>query len=273
MSIGCPDCSSVMVRINGRTWNEAVRRNIGSIGKRRRPVNEWVRVCPACQVDILSSSDLEFPFLCADGVMRTCSDIADVATSAQELDLAGFRFTLRALHAALGLQRKEATKSVDKISAIRSATTSLEFSKAVCMWGGGGRVWTRIEQLNHNKADLKVRLDQWLAVADSSSNYFEAIAPGYEIPGLGVSFASKHLRWLKPDRYAVLDDVLEEGLGFAANPVGYRFFMNTLREFQSKNVPPIDQSVTVAELESAIFLLVRQTVRSNANAKRGTKKA
>jgi hypothetical protein len=187
-------------------------------------------------------------------------------------DAGGFRFTVRALLAALKLQIKETAKSIDKIGAIQGATTSLEFSEAVCMWGGGGRVWTRIEQLNQSKADLQVRLDKWLAIADSSNNYFEAIAPGYEIPGLGISFASKHLRWLKPDRYAVLDEVLEEGLGFAANPVGYRFFMHTLREFHSTNAELIKQNITVAELEAAIFLLVRQTVRSNANAKRRAKK-
>lgn len=59
--------------------------------------------------------------------------------------------------------------------------------------------------------------------------YANAILKGTQIRGLDVSFASKHLRMLEPKKYAVLDNVLSKGLGFALNSRGYRFFLSTLR--------------------------------------------
>ena len=85
-----------------------------------------------------------------------------------------------------------------------------------------------------------------------------AIEPGINIKGLGVSFASKHLRMLDPDRFAVLDEVLSDGLGFALNPKGYKLFMQLLQDFSKQN--HIKHSL--AELESGLFILVRQQVRS-----------
>ncbi|MNR55158.1 hypothetical protein D3C85_1754790 [compost metagenome] len=63
---------------------------------------------------------------------------------------------------------------------------------------------------------------------------------------------------LAPEKYAVLDDVLSEGLGFALNGKGYRLFLSSLRKFS------VDHSISgnLAELEAGIFLLVRQEVRS-----------
>ena len=63
---------------------------------------------------------------------------------------------------------------------------------------------------------------------------------------------------LDPDRFAVLDEVLSDGLGFALNPKGYKLFMQLLQDFSKQN--HIKHSL--AELESGLFILVRQQVRS-----------
>lgn len=103
-------------------------------------------------------------------------------------------------------------------------------------------------------------LSNWLLAARLAKDYAEAIAPSSFIKGLGVSFASKHLRMLEPTRFATLDDVLHRGLGYALNPAGYNLFMGDLTKFRD------DHSIEarIADLESAIFVLTRQLVRSTA---------
>jgi hypothetical protein len=132
----------------------------------------------------------------------------------------------------------------------------LAFSEKVCAWGGGERVWGNLgrgdtDQLAHD-------LLAWFASVDGADTDEEAIRPGEAIHGLAISFASKHLRMLRPERFAVLDAVLSEGLGFALNLKGYAFFMRTLRAFRES----ISFTGSIAALESGIFLLVRQRVRS-----------
>ena len=67
---------------------------------------------------------------------------------------------------------------------------------------------------------------------------------------------------LDPERYAVLDDMLQQGLGIALNPRGYRLFLSALRTLGKE----IDQPMRIANLEAALFLLVRQGVRAKTDA-------
>nr|WP_298410598.1 hypothetical protein [uncultured Halomonas sp.] len=101
-------------------------------------------------------------------------------------------------------------------------------------------------------------MDDWLAIAAATDDAVSLIAPGIAIKGLGVSFASKHLRMLDPKRYAVLDEVINEGLGFARNPRGYALFIYCLQEFLARHELPY----SVATLESGLFYLIRQQVRA-----------
>ena len=115
------------------------------------------------------------------------------------------------------------------------------------MWGNLNR--------HYSPEILQEELRHWLSgIADSD---IDAIEGGLNIKGLGVSFASKHLRLLDPNRFAVLDDVLSVGLGFALNPAGYALFMRELKRFQEKYAI----SYPLAHIEWAIFGLVRQSVR------------
>lgn len=89
-----------------------------------------------------------------------------------------------------------------------------------------------------------------------------AITLGTGIKGLGVSFASKHLRHLAPERFAVLDDVLTRGLGYAQNPAGFSLLIQSLERLK------IENSLTwrMADLEAGIFLLTRQLVHGTPYA-------
>ena len=195
--------------------------------------------------------------------MRTVIDF-ELKTNefdSEDLDFCGFRFSRSALESAILLARKEfdTTSDVESLGADflkGSGLNVLLFSRKVCNWGQGQRVWGNLLRLN-GKEKLEKLLVKWLkGIADASDE--DAILGGIGILGLGVSFASKHLRMLAPEKYAVLDEVLSEGLGFALNSKGYRLFLSSLRKFSVAHSIP----GSLAELEAGIFLLVRQGVRS-----------
>lgn len=115
---------------------------------------------------------------------------------------------------------------------------------------------------HYSKEQLESELNKWLLTAKDQENTCLAISPGVEIKGLGVSFASKHLRHLDPTRFAVLDDVISQGLGYALNPAGYNLFISDLRRLQQSHFPEF----RIADIEAGLFVLIRQIVRGRAAA-------
>ena len=159
------------------------------------------------------------------------------------------------------------TKAVEKMGSLCKQSpkeNALKFSEEVCVWGRGQRVWANLKRLN--KDSLGQKLGNWLHQS-SNINTFDynaikdTIKMGDDIPGLGVSFASKHLRMLNPNVFPVLDDVLAQGLGFALNENGYVLFIKNINSF--KNQQGTLNQVRIADIEMVLFLLVRQLVRSN----------
>jgi len=156
---------------------------------------------------------------------------------------------------SLLLREDKTTKEVESLGHSLKIESPLNFSEAVCNWGKGQRVWGNL--VRRNPMNLDKILTDWFCDVSEIDDDEEAISLGIKIRGLGLSFASKHLRMLDPQKYAVLDQVLSDGLGLALNPKGYKLFMRLLREFQAKN----KLCDTVASLESGVFMLVRQHVR------------
>ncbi|MGY2258001.1 hypothetical protein [Pseudomonas sp. SDO55104_S430] len=256
-------CGALLARINGRTLSAVLKKNNHTKLFERFSKTQWVHACPFCDAATLSAGGIPWPFACSDGVMRTSSDFNTQSRNveSEDLDFCGFRFSRTALNSAIRLARIEfdTTEKVEKIwegIAAGEQVDVLVFSEEVCRWGDGQRVWGNLGRLN-NKDELESALEKWLKRTPDLSDE-EAIAEGIKIRGLRVSFASKHLRMVDPDKYAVLDEVLSEGLGFALNAKGYRLFLTSLRNFSSAH----SISVRLAELEAGIFLLVRQMVRS-----------
>lgn len=284
-SATCSSCGQQLVWINGRVLREGIA---GGKPELELLTNNWYKVCPSCHSVMLQTrGGLLLPFLCADGIMRTTQDGMQVAKDVSEtvLDFCGFRFTASALLNSTKFieqeddQRPEyATAKVEnagkRYRKEPSARTARTFSYLVCKWGRGGRVWGNLE--SYHEAKLGDRLHQWLQEANSARDAETAITPtvgkddaseAAGIKGLGVSFASKHLPMLHPDRYAVLDNVLNAGLGFAPNAKGYALFMRQLLRFQQRyhQLEPTPPRRTVGQLESGIFMMVRQHVRSDSS--------
>lgn len=263
-------CGAPLVRINGRSLKEALRQT----GARNRfgqfPGTSWVDICPACDAYALGLETTHpWPFLCADGVMRTAEDLDgdDRVFHGDILDFCDFLFSRSAFESAVAIVQLEnpGIPDIEHFGAmVRSRQTpemSLEFCRQVCAWGRGQRVWGNLLRI-HGEQNLSTMLCQWFNDVTTGLDAESAIAQGIKLNGLGVSFASKHLRMLDPDQYAVLDDVISRGLGFALNPKGFRLFISSLRRFRSLYRMPHQLST----IESAIFILVRQRVRSQHSA-------
>ena len=266
-------CGAPKAKIDGRTLRDALKRTEVDNNFGKFSDTEWVDVCPKCNADTLYR---KFPFLCHDGVMRTTEDL-DPNTNlykSNDLNFAGFAFSKSALYSSIELLRCENhsqgnslwTENVEKLGKALARNPEdnslLKFSKTVCTWGGGTRVWANLDLVKREKTDvLAKKLRSWLKKAKETSDAGKAISWGLKIKGLGVSFASKHLRMLNPEKFAVLDDVLSQGLGFARDVKKheYKVFIQMLSEFKHKYKL---KKCNVATLESGIFRLVRQQVRT-----------
>ena len=264
------ECGTELVRINGRTLRSFAEGTLGTQEAKRRfgkfAVTDWVSICPNCDAYALGV-DMKNPcaFQCVDGVMRTMEDFDWGRTNTftpEFLDFYGFKFSSTALYSYANISMNESkTCAVEMMgSALSDNLTpeaALAFSEAVVDWGRGGRVWGNLKRFHAD--NLGNQIHDWILELKQDKKDEEAIAHGINIKGLGVSFASKHLRMLNPEKYAVLDEVLSNGLGIALNEKGYALFMRLLRDFKEA----IGFEHSIAILEMVIFNLVRQQVRSS----------
>jgi hypothetical protein len=134
----------------------------------------------------------------------------------------------------------------------------LEFSELVCRWGRGERVFANLRR--HHGPKLGTVLSKALTHASNATDAESAIAPLCAIKGLGVSFASKHLRMMLPDRFGVLDSRFEETLGFAMNVPGYMLFMKHLGAFRDELdcvAPKNFKNLPISTVENGLFFLVQ----------------
>lgn len=201
------------------------------------------------------------PFVVENSLLVTTHDIDNPSAI---IDFANIRFTENAFKSAANdLISDKLTNDLERLGGQLSDNPSqaLKFSELVCVWGGGQRVWGNLNR-HYSKEQLEVELDKWLLSAKEQEDACLAISPGVAIKGLGVSFASKHLRHLAPTRFAVLDDVISQGLGYALNPAGYNLFISDLHRLQQSHFPQF----RIADIEAGLFVLIRQIVRGRAAA-------
>ncbi|BBE11147.1 hypothetical protein HH1059_20180 [Halorhodospira halochloris] len=202
-----------------------------------------------------------YPFIRNDGLSMTIHDheLTPRENSYNIIDLINIRFTERALKGAYTnlVYHEEAQQFEEKLSNlnVQRREDALKFSEEVCRWGRGMRVWGRLNQ-HYSQSQLGEAISSWLSSVRNYDSYIDPISQGVSIRGLGVSFASKHLRLLDPSRFAVLDSVLSEGLGYALTPQGYNLFMNDLVKIKNDYL----QEWRLCDIEASIFALVRQRV-------------
>jgi hypothetical protein len=100
-----------------------------------------------------------------------------------------------------------------------------QFIVGVCKWGNypgiGGRVLKR-----NTTASICSQFANAAAAFATAAPASAALSALISLKGFGVSFASKHLRFLRPDICPILDDQLSRHCGYLKTPSDYQQFAN-----------------------------------------------
>jgi hypothetical protein len=98
------------------------------------------------------------------------------------------------------------------------------FIRVVCKWGNDNRIGYKVTK-NNDPQQLHAAL-----IATNSAlargNPREAISEITKLKGLGISFGSKHLKFLDPCRSVVLDSIIRKHLHYENSIDGYLMFLN-----------------------------------------------
>ena len=127
-----------------------------------------------------------------------------------------------------------------------------------------------------SKRDISPKFDDYVGqyclsdkiaeVINSLDHVYEAIVAARSIPGLGPTYASKLLRFLRPSQYGALDDRIKSAMlddirervdidnGRISNTDDqYVSYIHLLREHQQQLLQQLNVEYTVAEIEMALF--------------------
>jgi hypothetical protein len=163
---------------------------------------------------------------------------------------------------ALALEAKGRTLSSGNLSRKRLS----DFIQSVCEWGGYPKTAERLVQGNP-WASIREQFGRAIAALEGKRpNVRFAVRELCRLRYLAVSFASKHLRFLKPEVCPVLDGILSQKLGYPLNPRGYGRFSSdcqqvadVLQEAQVEN--PFSREAGAwfaAEVEMALYVHVKK---------------
>lgn len=144
------------------------------------------------------------------------------ATFGWRLSLSEFpRLVTRHLEVVRGTREIEAAADA-LVRADFPDTDLTKFVSRVCMRGGYGAIAGRILRDN-TLSDIRLALQGALAELDAPiPDLASALKHINAVKGLGTpSFASKHLRFLRPAVCPVLDSFVAGSLGYAFTPSGY----------------------------------------------------
>lgn len=246
---------------------------------------EWVKVSLDEDAYALGAEfNYPIPFFCCDQ-WHTIKDYVPEHWdwNKNQIVFAGMKMTLSALESAIfWIEKEEKIKAIEAQAQVAYKNQDyLEVLRIVCKWGGitGNRVLGNIMRNSRESLDpladnfsreLKLWFDYTDEIVNKNSirsnqsplsdkgvvNYFyNVILKGSELKGLGVSYASKHLRLLFPNHFPVLDSLICEEFGFALNPSGYLLFIDYLQKFKQQH-PALDR-YNIGEIESGLFMLIR----------------
>lgn len=282
--------NSPKYKINARTYRNALKANFevcldeklkGSIKSRlqdipQSKITSWIEIDPMNEKNLLSfnykGNQVYVPFCSSDDVFLNVLDITEIS---QVYSFSSLEFTKNVFMNTLGLLDLEGS-TTPKLEAFGqklfnseyvSDKEAVDFCRDVCDWGRQNRVFANIKRYNPNAYGSL--LANWFNFVIKNKNpNFKTIRQiadmGDDIKGLGLSFASKHLRMLNPKVFPVLDDVLARGLGFMLNSSGYSLFINSIHNFKHVNQELFVRDLNIADIEMIFFLLTRQFVRSES---------
>lgn len=222
---------------------------------------------PRLDAEVLKGNDRikPLPLFGANGVVHTVVDDFDeeekdtLKDDAKYLRYQDWCITRNAMESAIWWAHaidKDTQRLLEDFRAFLSEDAkqpkprATDLSERVCKWGG-----SRVVVSGHTQPDgkdLESLLRAWFLKARTGTRK-EALADGQKFKGLGVSFASKHLRFINPDRYATLDNILSQAFGFEMTDGGYEAFLQSLEAFKETHKLPYN----IADIEHGLFFLVQ----------------
>ena len=142
------------------------------------------------------------------------------------------------------------------------------FVRAVCDWGGYSGISGRVLSRNSSTlicSSLKRAVERLDA---KPADFATALHEVNAIKGLGTpSFASKHLRFMRPQLCPVFDSLLQEALPYSFDARGYAAFAQDCKSLADAlaqaNVPnPREREWLVADVEAALYAHVTDLDRA-----------
>ena len=135
------------------------------------------------------------------------------------------------------------------------------YIRDVCRWGNFAGVGGRIIKNNSQEAIVETFAAAYAQLNADEPDPAAALARLNRIHGLGrTSFASKHLRFMKPDICPVYDSILTDKLPYAFDPAGYASFSTDCQDIAGKlNAANIEnpgrqtKRWLAADVEAAMF--------------------
>ena len=129
---------------------------------------------------------------------------------------------------------------------------SASFAERVVDWGKGWRFRDRF--LNENKhGKIAVSLMKADNLANSGNPVKAVALLNDELLHLGLSFASKLVRFLAPNHAVIFDSVIRTKLGYPETPNGYQEFLDDCRCIHNsafKTIPDL----RICDIEAAIYM-------------------
>ena len=144
-----------------------------------------------------------------------------------------------------------------------------DFIRGVCAWGGYPGTAERVLEQNA-WSDIQGHFGKAIAALSlDPPDIKSALRAVVRVRHLGLSFASKHLRLLRPDVCPVLDSTLSENLGYPLDSRGYQRFSEDCQKvaalLQRLGVHnPLgrdDGKWYPADVEMALFVYVKESRR------------
>lgn len=176
-----------------------------------------------------------------------------------------FKITEFPAYLQRGLNLDVSTPEVERagrelvLSAFSESLTA-DFVRKVCYWGGYAGIAGKV--LKRNPKALVAATMKRAFDLTQQGDLKGALIEMLRLNGFAVSFASKHLKFLDPDRHVVLDSIISERLGYPRTIDGYVEFVADcaamLDAVQSAGVTrPDGQPFRIADVEMAIFQFLR----------------
>ena len=168
----------------------------------------------------------------------------------------------------------EKTMSLE-VEARRLMTTNFtrqqlsDFIRGVCKWGGYPGTAARVLEQN-TWPDIQRQFGSAIAALSlDPPDVQSALRALRRVRHLGLSFASKHLRLLRPDVCPVLDSTLSEKLGYPLDSRGYQRFSDDCQKVAAllqrlgvcNPLGRADRKWYPADVEMALFVYVKESSR------------